>query len=68
MGPDKVTHRDGKHDADYDIDLMKIVPQVVPPFTHLHTDVGQEVAPGQGSDKCEQHEPRKIHPRNSRRQ
>src|SRR5262249_49601584 len=67
MRPDEVTDNQCEPYTDHDIELMEVLPQLIPPFTHFHTDIGQTKTPGDRSYEGEQYESPERHPCNSRR-
>src|SRR5205085_5942330 len=68
MGPEEIAHGKREADADRNIELMEIISQVLPLLSHLYTDIGQKITPGQCTEKRVEDEAINIHPGDSGRQ
>src|SRR6266850_2436949 len=68
MGPEKIAQGERQAEADHDVELMEIVSQMLPLLSHFHTDIGQKIAPGRGTEKGEDDEPINVHAGDAGRQ
>src|SRR5689334_16417424 len=68
MRPEKITRSDSETKTDDDVELVKIIAQMFPLFSHLDPDIRQEIAPGQSAKEGEKDKAGEIHAGDTRRQ
>src|SRR5690242_7686053 len=68
MRPKEISRGQREAEPDDDVEVVKVFPQLIPPFSHRDPDIRQGIAPWQRSNEGEEDEARKVHTGDARRQ